>query len=370
MESIFFELIQIAIGCRAQLSCVPSNQKWLQLMSIAQKQSLTGIIFSAIQQLPPEQWPSRSIVLQWTMITQSIIQQNALSTKVCQELCSQYAKDGFDGCILKGQANHSYYTKQLANLRICGDIDIWLIPQNRTCKNPVMEVIKYLQDKRVVESLCYLHVEVKPVKGVPVEVHLRPSFMNSPIDNIKFLRTFNFDDVVCQKEVDGVLLPVLKPNYDIIFQLNHLYRHLIDEGVGLRQVLDFYFLLKSNIECDKEKVMHIVERLGMKRFAAALMWVLYKVFAMPEEYMLCPISEKDGHFLLEEIMIAGNFGHSDPRMTPLKYERGKTSFQIRRAWRRFKRNSRFLKSYPSEVIWEPFARIIHLWWRKLELWQY
>lgn len=373
VDQLFFELLQVAVGNKSQLSRIPLPQEWNQLFAMTQKQSLTGIAFYAIQRLPPEQWPHKSIVLQWTVIAQSIKQRNILTTQVCQKLCAQYAEDGFASCILKGQANHRYYGDEFSNLRICGDIDVWLTPINKHCKHPVASVIRYLQQTTGIESLCYLHAEVKPINGVPVEVHLRSSFMNAPIRNHRFLKLFNFADCVCQEQVDDTLLFVLKKDYDVIFQMNHLYRHLIDEGVGLRQVLDYYMLLQSwNNEkvWTTEKIMAQVIRLGMARFASALMYVLQEVFGMSNELLLCSPSEKDGRFLLEEMMLAGNFGHSDPRMASLTVKKGKLSYQTKRAWRRVSRNFRFISSYPEEVICEPFARIAHLWWRKFSLWKY
>ena len=107
----------------------------------------------------------------------------------------------------------------------------------------------------------------------------------------------------------------------------------------------------------------------MKRFAGALMYVLREVLTMPEEYLLCAPSGKDGRLLLNEIMLAGNFGQSDPRMNSLNYTNG-LKRQLNQAWRRFKRNMRFATSYPEEVTWEPFARIWHFAWKKGRLWRY
>jgi hypothetical protein len=86
------------------------------------------------------------------------------------------------------------------------------------------------------------------------------------------------------------------------------------------------------------------------------------VSGVPVEVHFHPSVEKDGQFLLREIMLAGNFGQSDPRMETVD-----TSSLMKRrlsqAWRRFKRNLRFLTSYPREVIWEPFARMYHFGWK-------
>ncbi len=100
------------------------------------------------------------------------------------------------------------------------------------------------------------------------------------------------------------------------------------------------------------------------------MYVLQEVLGMPEEYLLFEPSVKDGHFLMEEILLSGNFGHDDPRMGDISSKGGYLGSRVSQASRRFKRNLRFLTSYPGEVIWEPIVRVEHFVWKKLKLWKW
>ena len=375
-------MLQVSVGTRDKLSGVPTIQEWQWLFQESQRQAIAGVMACGLERLPKEQQPSQQLLLQWIGLTVQIEQRNAITTKVCKEVVEQFEKDGFKACVLKGQANHSYYPKELRNRRTCGDIDVWLKPKltidngqlKIDTKYSVKSTLEYIEKEYGLTGLCWLHCNFNHRSGVPVEVHFHPSFMNEPIRNRRFLKHFlDFDDCVCLKEIeDGVVIPAMKPEYDVIFQMNHIYRHLIDEGVGLRQIVDYYFLLIDNgklIVDNSTKIMQTVEWLGMKRFAGALMYVLREVLTMPEEYMFCAASEKDGKFLLNEIMLAGNFGHSDPRMGALNTE-NVTSRRLSQAVRRFKRNIRFLTSYPSEVIFEPYARMWHFAWKKGKMWWY
>lgn len=177
----------------------------------------------------------------------------------------------------------------------------------------------------------------------------------------------------CQTPLCNFVVPTVE--FNAVYQLVHIYRHLFNEGIGLRQLLDYYFVIEKFAQegqtpMYKNEVLKQMKRFGMERFAGAMMYVLKKAFAMPDEYLLCDANKKEGRFLLEEIMIAGNFGHHDPRMETLEVKKGKTTYQVKRAWRRVKRNMHFVGSYPAEVMWEPIARIEHLVWRKLRLWRF
>ena len=376
----FFELLQVAIGNRSMLSETPAYEEWESLMETAAAQSLVGIGFAGVEKLPSSQLPPKQILRQWLGQSHMIEQRNVLTTDVCLDLCQQFEDDGFLVCVLKGQANHAYYPAELTNKRTCGDIDLWSVPNDGIGKKDgVSKVIEYVKAKYGMKGLCHLHVNSAKVRGIPVEVHFRPSFMNDPLCNKRFQKFFaDFDSCVCRKEIEGGIIPAMHVEYDVIFQMNHIYRHLIDEGIGLRQVLDYYFLCNSfyssvatdgNWADTAHEIMVKVKRLGMKRFAGALMYVLREVFGMSDEKMLCPACEEDGLFLLNEIMIAGNFGRNDPRMAALDTKGSHLHLQLSRAWRRFKRNMRFLRSYPGEVIWEPFARMWHFAWKKLKLWK-
>ena len=378
----FFLILQSAIGENVRLTHSLSHDEWEVMFDLAKKQALFGLAFEGVKKLPKEQWPQGDIVLKWTMATEQVKRQNLQTTNVCLRLNDIFAKEGFETCILKGQANHVYYDRlidgvSLGMLRVCGDVDAWIWPKEKIL-HPVKSIIDYCQRRNILLSLCHLHAEVKPINGVPIEIHFRPSFLNAPWRNRYFQRVFKaavFDNA---KIDDSGIVKKLRVDYDLIFQMNHIYRHLLDEGVGLRQVFEFYVLLKDyNKEryvrtelMGKEEMMKIISSCGMKRFATALMYVLKDIFHVGNDELICGISEKDGLFLQDEMMMAGNFGHYDTRMNAIEVRKGKLSFQLQRASRRFMRNLRFLSSYPEEVICEPFARIAHFLWRKLRLYRF
>ena len=392
-ESLFVGLLQVSLGIREELSRVPSAVEWQGIFDEAQRQAVAGILACGIERLPKEQQPPQAILLQWIGLTLQIEQRNKLTTNVCGEVVGQMEKDGLRCCVLKGQANHRYYPEGMANRRACGDVDIWVCPVSgerlavsderatvngyRLSNGSVREVLEYVDAHWERTGLCWLHCNFTDKSGVPVEVHFHPSFFSRPKYNKRFQSYFSdIERCVVRETIDGVALPVMRVEEDVVYQMNHIYRHLIDEGVGLRQVVDYYWLLRrlqdscfkfQKVAIDREGIKEVVSWLGMRKFAGALMYVLKELLGMPEKYLLCEPSEKDGKFLMEEILMSGNFGHGDPRMGDVA-RGGYMKSRVCQAWRRFKRNMRFLSSYPGEVIWEPVVRVQHFAWKKLGMW--
>ena len=105
----FYTILQSAIGKTVQLSHTLSEKEWNEIFGLAKKQALVGIMFEGVERLPQEQWPPRNVVLQWAMMVESIKRRNRQTTDVCLRLIEVLGKDGFETCILKGQANHVYY---------------------------------------------------------------------------------------------------------------------------------------------------------------------------------------------------------------------------------------------------------------------
>ena len=633
----FFELLQIAIGNRSQLSHTPTAEEWREICALAKKQAMVGIAFCGVEQLPVEQRPPRKLWMQWYTAAERIKGLNAEMDRKVFKVARMFRREGFQGVVLKGQGmaqlykverstvngqrtdhpdetllmdhelhglhensgasatiSHTESTESTENFcqradakgasvattrtlvlqrsagnspnsnldtntqkthtqacacqdsqrlndnvndnqgtgkfsilnsqfsikeyRTPGDIDIWLHGE----RDEILEYVRWhVPDCKPV----YHHVDFPVVDDVSIEVHFTPTWMNSPIRNRRLQRffksmvnsqqstdgphpnplqgerglglpdegfdltqnsqnncqgqgqqttvngqrtdhpdgiiqhsTFNGNNLTqkaqnTQKNIvsqdkqstldensqnahtqacagqdsqrlndnvnvndnhDGIYttsplqgtppnlggeincpdgstvdrrpltvdsnsltvdsnslpvdtcldskqatFPVPNAAFNRVYILVHIYRHLFAEGIGLRQLLDYYFVLQQGFtELEREETLRILRSLGMMRFTRAVMWMLQEVFGMPDRYLLTSPDAKEGRFLLDEIMLAGNFGKYDERM-----QRAAGEGTFRWGLRKVLRNFRFVRSYPSEVLWSPIFKVWHLFWR-------
>ena len=375
MTSTFFEILQVAIGNRQTLTSCPTDEEWESLYNECEKHALLGIAFAGVEKLPKEQTPPFDVLAEWLHDAQLAKERNEKLNAECEVLAKQLKHDGLWSCILKGQSNLVNYPVHLRDYRTAGDIDVWCAPISKQSKGE-KKVIEYALSRakaanQPVPEVRYHHVELDGINPVDVAIHQRPSFMCSPFRNIRlrnWCRKFEgANETAC---VNGHEFPVPSVSFNAVYQLVHIYRHLFDEGIGLRQILDYYFVLRSFADESldmKDECLKQIEHLGMKRFASAMMYVLQTVFAMPDEYLICKSDEKEGKFLLNEIMQAGNFGKYDERIK--RVEGSYIKVQSNHAFEKLKHNLRLIAHYQEEVLWEPIFRVYHWVWRKCELWK-
>lgn len=382
---LFFELLQIAIARRERFTHTPTAEEWGELYALAQKQAMVGIAFRGVEQLPEEQRPPKALLMQWYMATERIKTLNTDMDRKALAVANKFLEEGFPGMVLKGQGLAKLYERPHPNplprrgnsvtaenhpdgnskqensqfsikeYRTPGDIDIWLHGERKDILNYVR---RHVPDCRPV----YHHVDFPVINGLDIEVHFTPSWMNSPVTNRRLQRFFDGERLRVKGEgleAKGQQLPVPSLAFNRVYILVHIYRHLFHEGIGLRQLLDYYFVLTQGFTPEeREETMRVLHSLKMTRFTAAVMWVLQEVYGMDSRYLLVAPDEREGRFLLSEIMLAGNFGHYDER---LQHEKGESALH----WglRKVKRNFRFVRSYPSEVLWSPLFKLWHWFWR-------
>lgn len=380
--SLFFQLIQVALGHRTVLDYAPSDVEWRLLFDMAVRQSLLGICACGVESLPSEQRPPRDVAMRLAVLVSSIEQRNKWLTDKCGEITELLAYDGFDTCILKGQGIASLYPNPLR--RQSGDIDILCFKQNRDhtdyCNISLMDaVVGYVRSHTMqAGKVVYHHADMyvafgrsgdgnvlylSPAHGdaIEIEMHYRPSWFYSPLRNWRFQRWYDCHRYDMEKSPDGqFLMPTAE--FNAVYILVHIYRHLFDEGVGLRQLLDYYYVLQrlADIDGDMGMVCSTLQQLGMKRFCRAVMFVLREVFGMADCYMPFPADEREGSFLLDEIMLAGNFGRYDERSRPKDGES-----LIARFVRRQRRVARFLAHYPEETVCAPQWTVWQWTWRRM-----
>lgn len=238
-------------------------------------------------------------------------------------------------------------------LRQSGDIDVWV-------KGGFDVVNDFVQRTRPTDDIAYHRFHYNMYADTEVELHHRPTLMRNLFDDRRLQRwcdSFGADTFVMTDK--GFAVPSLE--FNRIFILTHIYRHFLFEGIGLRQLMDYYFVLKASPQPspERESEKTLIKRISMQRFAAAVMWVLGRVFGLEREYMLCEPDEKEGRFILDEIMLMGNFGQGDRRY--------KGYGKLRRMSRH---GLHLLMHYPSEVIWTPVWLVYHRIWKYRKLKQH
>ena len=416
----FFAFLKYCLGYKENMSGVIAGMNWHELYSFASKQALLGLCFDGIERLG-EEYPEelkqnpigRELLMTWMGKAQQIRSQNMKVNAVASKLFSMLREDGMRCCILKGQGNALMYPNPYS--RTPGDIDVWIDASRE-------EITEYAQKKfELGDEIRLQHLETS-LDGVPVELHFFPCSMNNPIYHARLQKWFRKNaDLQCSHIVrlpDGagdVAVPTTA--FNVIYQLTHLYHHFFDEGIGMRQIIDYYVVmddfwkvkesfsqpsrpslpkegstafpkplspqgtedvtaptrrsvpLRSKVGgasepspgCtgwDRLEYACELKHLGLWKFAGAVMYVLHEALELSEEKMIAPMDEKRGKLLLAEIMDGGNFGQHFTKYGHFT-QQGMAKKYFLKIWR----NMHFVRYYPAEALCEPIFRTWHFLWR-------
>ena len=377
------------------MSMVVAKMDWRQLYSFASKQAILGFCFDGIERLGQE-YPAelkdnpigQDLLMTWMGKAQQIHRRNMKVNEVAAKLYRQLREDGLRCCVLKGQGNALMYSNPYS--RTPGDIDVWVNASRA-------EIMDYGRSHfKLGDDIRYQHLETV-VDGVPVELHFIPCIMNNPIYNHRLQKWFKRDvDLQCSNVVrlpdDTGEIAVPTTAFNVIYQLCHLYHHFFDEGVGFRQIIDYYLVIESlpqitQINTDEihtpsklrlssadnnqsaeykrningqnfVALQRELKYLGLWKFAGAVMYVLHEVLGLPEEKMIAPMDEKRGKLLLSEIVDGGNFGKHFSKYGHFT-QQGMAKKYFLKIWR----NMHFVGYYPAEALSEPIFRTWHFFWR-------
>ena len=242
---IFFDFLRYCIGSTKEIPSSLKEADWEELYAIAKKQCLMGVLFDGIKKLPAEHvGMKKELLLQWMAESQMLEKANVRLNDAAIRVSEWFRKKGLRTCILKGQGNALMYPNPYS--RTPGDIDIWVEGGDK-------RVISFVRSISPHEKACYHHIEFPSYKGIEVEVHYRPSFLLCFWHNRKLQEYYErvkeeqFSHRVMLGEQGEVAIPTAE--FNVIFQLTHIFTHLMNEGIGLRQLLDYYYVL-----CDFYKV--------------------------------------------------------------------------------------------------------------------
>ena len=379
-QRIFFEFLRFCIGTVQEVSSSLKGADWRVLYAMARKQCLVGVLFDGIKRLPADVGMDKGVLFRWMAQNQTLRKANARLDKAAVEVAEWFGRKGFRTCVLKGQGNALLYPPGME--RTPGDIDLWVDGGDR-------KVVSFVRSLSPDEKVIYHHIGFPEYNGVEVEVHFRPSFLFCFRHNRR-LQGY-YERVMDEQFAHRVKLggqgevAVPKAEFNLIFQLTHIFTHLMNEGIGLRQLLDYFFLLKNtdfigntdggasfantNFTDNTDKVggnadgvdrrllQDELRRLGLWEFAGAVMYIMKEVLGLEDNRLIVPPDVKRGRLVLKEVLEAGNFGQYDKRNC---FGHSALGHNLQRLYR----DMRLVRFFPAEALSEPFFRIWHFFWRK------
>ena len=357
-----FSFLRYCLGWKEDMSSMVAGMNWLLLYSFASKQAILGLCFDGIERLGKE-YPEelkqnpigRELLMTWMGKAQQIHRQNMKVNAVAGKLFAMQREDGMRCCILKGQGNALMYLNPYS--RTPGDIDVWVNASRE-------EITEYAKCHFKLEDDIRFHHLETTMDGVPVELHFFPCIMNNPVYNARLQKWFKRNaDLQCSNVVtlpDGIgEIAIPTTAFNVVYQLTHLYHHFFDEGIGMRQIIDYYYVVNNDeLLVVRDTLQKELKHLGLWKFARAVMYVLHEALGLSEEKTIVPMDEKRGKLLLAEILNGGNFGQHFTKYGHFT-QQGMAKKYFLKIWR----NMHFVQYYPAEALSEPIFRTWHFFWR-------
>lgn len=248
MEAGLFRFLRFSLGQEGEVKGLLDDRQrsfdWDACYQFAKRQTLVGVLFDGIQRLPKELAPARPLLLRWLSDSESIRRRNMRMDRASAYIYNKVCAAGFRCCILKGQGNALLYPHPSS--RTPGDVDVWVMANREELRHIALSLTEG-DGSSLQESLNHIGLTVH---GVSVELHSTPALLNSPLHNSRLQKWLKRNaDLQCSNRIalpnnaGEVAVPTL--SFNIIYQLCHLFHHCFYEGVGLRQIVDYYFVLKN-----------------------------------------------------------------------------------------------------------------------------
>ena len=344
-QKLFFELLLVCTSAKVTLSRTYSETEWNNALELAQEQSIEGVLLSAIEHLPDEQRPPKLVLLQWIGSVQMLESNSLKIAEASKTVIKYFHENGFACNILKGCAVARYYPQP--ERRQSGDVDVWV----EGGREKIYDFARAFDKDGKLYGVNYHHIHFHLLDGVHIEVHIWPSFLSSPLRNWRLHKFCNLHRPTMEADAPSLA-------FNRVFILLHCYRHICGHGVGLRQIMDYFYILKQGFtEEERKDAEYWIKQLGMGRFAGGLMWVLREYFGLEERCLLMEPDVTEGRFIMHEVMLTGNMGHSDKRNW------GSMKSPLSRFFLNLRRDFYMAKHYPHEAIWQPFFSIWLYFWR-------
>lgn len=270
----------------------------------AEKQTVAALVFQALVaegiKLPSEK------VFKYLGVQQQVIHQNALLNRQVEVLSKLFNEHDIDYAVVKGQVAASYYLHP--EYRQAGDVDFYCNEDNY--QNAAQTILK--KWGVVVENDDTEFHDAFEYNGVSFEMHhTLAHFYNQKKDN--YWKKLLSDGSKYSVKINGCNVRTLHPTIHSLYIFLHLYHHLLELGVGLRQFCDWTMILHAcKDEIDHEVIKQYLKVFGLEKAYKACGAILVKNLGLPTYEFTYELTEQDMRYadkILDVVFYRGNMGH-------------------------------------------------------------
>lgn len=352
MNNLFFGTIQLSIGRKNSQGNIHTTADSQKILAEAQKQAIDGVLLDGYVKLNADEScieEYQKVKLRWIACALQLVQRNELTNLRARQLTEFFNAGGYRSCVLKGQGIALLYPNP--KHRRCGDIDLWVEGKRD-------DIVSFICSKGIkIYDVHIVHTTAEFFKDEPVEIHFCPSWMYNPFLNKK-LKNF-FDSQASEQFAhydEAVGFAYSTVLFNLVHFMVYINRHVFEGGIGLRQLMDYYFIIKHSSHEERTNAYNVLCSIGLRKFVGAVMYVMQQVFLLEEDLMLCRPHSILGSRLLDSIMAGGNFG----KALGLRHGRNK----IEKGLLQLKNNLQLMLPYANEAMWIPFFQVWHYGMRK------
>lgn len=306
-QNLMLELLRASIWGRSPNPAHFINADWAAIFKLADIQTIGALVLDGVALLPKEVHPPLYIKMQRIGSMQQTERTNVLHRKTLLDIHGVFSANGIREVYIKGQIAGSRYPNPLH--RQPGDIDFVV------SKNDYPKTLQVLsQIGKVDFGLVHEHHGMAWVNGVMIEPHYKVhNFQRPSTDKIMQLM---FDDIFQEHlvtlNIDGYDLPSFPPTFESVFLVSHMVNHVYEEGLGLRQIVDYAMFLKHcGVDIEPERHEENLRRMRMFRAWRLFTCICSRYLGAEVPAFVKPFSGKEeamAERLFDDVMRVGNFG--------------------------------------------------------------
>jgi hypothetical protein len=276
---------------------------WQTINDIARKHAIIPLILHTAITFAADRRPPDDMMKGWKSYTINAVVQNERSMLAQAEVVSALQAASIPCAILKGASVATLYPRP--EMRVLGDIDI-LVREDHCA-----EAVKLIENDgyRKHESDHAFHIGFDKA-GTYLELHYAVTqFPDSAIGRQIKVRLHDAVNRVKTASIDQYTFPVLAESDQALSLLLHMERHMVDGGIGLRQLCDWCVFIDSlKPELLQNEVIPAIRECQLFQFASTLTRICVAYLGLDgSKHQWCMhVSNKTANELLEDILDSGN----------------------------------------------------------------